>query len=167
MSVILSYTVHRSNKHTQTCSALYRDLQSAPPPCDSAASWGWRCDHGRRSPCWPRWRWWPHCWARQLPGWHCGSSLLVLESEGWLELRQDDRKGVQRDQKAQRAWMRDTGVTCAKKKKKKDPFGKGSWKSSQLMYSRLSVSGMCERIDHSVCDCCRASRVSLNGWRSV
>lgn len=65
---------------------LYRDLQSVQPPCGLAVSWGWQCDREQRSPCWPRWRWWPHGSAPQRPGWHCGSSVLVMESEGWLEL---------------------------------------------------------------------------------
>lgn len=32
----------------------YQDHQSVQPPCGSAASWVWRCGHGRRNPCWQR-----------------------------------------------------------------------------------------------------------------
>lgn len=68
--------------------AAYRGLRSALPPCGSAASWGWQCGPGRRSPCWLIWHWWPRGSARRRPGRHCGSSVRVMESGGWLELGQ-------------------------------------------------------------------------------
>lgn len=88
----LSFCYHQQtnkqiNRWMQT---QYQDLQSAPPPCGSAVSWGLRCGRWRRSPCLQKWRWRPLCWAQKLPERHCGSWWPVMETGGWAELEVED-----------------------------------------------------------------------------
>lgn len=153
--------------------ALYQDLQSVQPPCGLAVSWGWRCDRGQRSPCWQRWRWLPHGWARQLPGWHGDSSVLVMESEGLLELWVEEDGGQKK------------GIRHKKKKEEKEYkvlsgtnlwhqcdlyervfLGEVFWKGTQLVNRGLRVWEMFEKTDCSVFVWMWAVCVSLNSLRS-
>ena len=137
----------------------YRDLQSVQPPCGSAVSWGWRCGRGQTSPCWRRWRWWPHGSARQPPGWHYGSSVQVMESEGWLELRVEGTKqtlGKNQTKKRKHNDMKAVSRLSAWHQCDllwKGLFTERPWKSSQSESRGLRAREMFETTDCSVFDC--------------